>query len=99
MGKGIFNLFGVMNRSSFDTVHSYSQTFHMPYVTPSPPVNSSFQKTNYILHMRPLYDSAMLDVIRFYRWPKIYYIYDTDEGEHFILYHKHYINLTLPIVL
>ena len=88
MGKGIFAQFGVMNRSSLDTVDSIARTFHMPYVTPSAPVNSTYQQTGFILYMRPLYDKAMLDVIKFYRWPKIYYIYDTDEGENlFILVH------------
>lgn len=34
----------------------------------------------FVLYMRPLYDRALVDVIRHYKWPKIYYVYDTSEG-------------------
>lgn len=80
MAKGIFALFGVTNVTSLSTVKSYCNTFHMPYVTPSAPVNDS-DEPGFLLKMRPSYDRAMIDIIKHHRWTRIYYIYDTQEGK------------------
>ena len=85
MAKGIFAFFGVTKDSSLSLLDSYGRTFEMPYVTPSaptiPPNRSAFVPNSYVLHMRPTYDEAMVDIIRHYKWPEVFYIYDNDEGE------------------
>jgi hypothetical protein len=32
--RGVFSMLGAVNPDSFDTLHSYSNTFKMPFVTP-----------------------------------------------------------------
>lgn len=41
--RGVFSMLGAVSPDSFDTLHSYSNTFQMPFVTPWFPekVNSS----------------------------------------------------------
>ncbi len=85
MSKGIFALFGVTNTSSLRTVESYTQTFHMPYATPSTPYTYYDDPPGFILRMRPKYDMAMMDIIRHYKWTRMFYIYDADDGKYCIL--------------
>lgn len=42
--RGVFSMLGAVSPDSFDTLHSYSNTFQMPFVTPWFPekVNSTF---------------------------------------------------------
>ncbi|KAF0762286.1 glutamate receptor 1-like [Aphis craccivora] len=32
--RGVYSMLGSVNPDSFDTLHSYSNTFQMPFVTP-----------------------------------------------------------------
>ncbi|CAH1778408.1 unnamed protein product [Owenia fusiformis] len=74
--NGMFALFGITN--SRHIIDSYSETFHMPYISPSlPRLNSN---SRYLLHMRPLYSQAMIDVIHHYGWTSLSLIYDSDEA-------------------
>ena len=66
---------------TLNMVKSITNAFHMPYVTPSMAVNMTGQNLGYMLFMRPMYTKAIIDVIRHYQWTKIYYLYDTEEGE------------------
>ena len=84
MDTGIFAFFGVTSAPTLSVLESYGRIFNMPYVTPSSPTNRSASLANahgYVLHMRPTYDLAMVDIIRHYKWPEVFYIYDNDEGE------------------
>ena len=85
MAKGVFALIGFANTSSLPTIQSYANTFHMPFVTPSALTNHTeidqHPKRSYILHMRPLYDLAIVDIIRYYKWDKVYYMYDSNLGK------------------
>jgi len=70
------------------SISSFSRTFHLPFVTTSPsgqrdgtdPLRSQFT-----VYVRPLYEEAMMDVIRFYGWTHILYIYDSIEGKSLLL--------------
>lgn len=46
--RGVFAMMGAVSPDSFDTLHSYSNTFQMPFVTPWFPekvsLHPSFQK-------------------------------------------------------
>lgn len=81
MSSGIFALFGTHDMRTINTVRSFTQAFHMPYVTPSLAVNSSNQNTGYVLYMRPHYTQAIIDIIKHYRWTIVYYVYDSEDGE------------------
>jgi len=39
----------------------------------------------FTVHLRPLFDRAMLDLIRHYRWRNISYVYDSNDGISFSL--------------
>ena len=54
----------------------------MPYVTPSAPSSLSLgTDTSFTLYMRPLYDHALVSLIKLFKWAKLFYLYDSDEGE------------------
>ncbi|KAL5011752.1 hypothetical protein ScPMuIL_010303 [Solemya velum] len=76
---GVVAIVGVSNASAFATIQSYSNTFHVPFITPSMAQNSSLP-TPYQIFMRPMYIDALLEVIKHYGWPKLLFLYDTDEG-------------------
>ena len=81
LSKGIFALFGVTNTSSLRTSESLTSTFNMPYVTPSSPVNHSYEPSGFLLRMRPSYENAITDIVEHYKWGRVFYIYDSPEGK------------------
>jgi len=73
---------GVVHESTHGTVHSFTRTFHVPFITTADPlrnVSTRFADT-YTLYLRPSYDEALLSVVRHYNWKHIVYIYDNDAG-------------------
>ncbi|XP_049961019.1 glutamate receptor 1-like [Schistocerca serialis cubense] len=81
--RGVFSLVGAVSPDSFDTLHSYSNTFQMPFVTPWFPENvlaPSSGLMDYAISMRPEYHQAIIDVVRHYGWNRIIYLYDTHDG-------------------
>ena len=85
LSKGVFALFGVTNTSSLRTTESLTSTFDMPYVSPSSPVNHTYAPSGFILRMRPSYELAIRDIIQYYKWERVFYIYDSPEGKLFLL--------------
>ncbi|XP_071043446.1 glutamate receptor 1 [Parasteatoda tepidariorum] len=80
MNRGIFTLVAPTGEASYDTLASYSNTFQVPFISPSFPELSSDRPSLYGLSLRPRYLRAILDVIIYYKWKVIYYLYDTDGG-------------------
>jgi len=85
MSNGVFALFGVTLSSTQRSIESFASSFNMPYVTPSAPTPSwTTARRNataaFTLYIRPTYHRAVIDVVRVYRWTKIYYIYDDNDG-------------------
>ena len=78
----MFALFGVTNTSSLRTTESLTSTFNMPYVTPSSPVNHTYDPSGFLLRMRPSFELAIRDIIRYYKWDRVFYVYDSPEGEY-----------------
>ena len=72
-------MFGVHRMATLPTVKSYTETFHMPFVTPGVAINSS-KELEYEIFMRPQYSKAILDLIRHYRWKEVHYIFRSLEG-------------------
>lgn len=46
--RGVFSMLGAVSPESFDTLHSYSNTFQMPFVTPWFPEKVSKNALNYM---------------------------------------------------
>lgn len=74
---------GAVSPDSFDTLHSYSNTFQMPFVTPWFPekvLTPSSGSLDYAISMRPEYHQAIIDTVKYYNWKKIVYLYDSNDG-------------------
>ncbi|KAK4008252.1 hypothetical protein OUZ56_013400 [Daphnia magna] len=82
LSRGIFAILGVVSADSFSTIHSYTNTYHMPFFSPwfpeKVPVPTS-GLMDYALSLRPEYHQAILDVIAYYGWKNIIYIYDSHD--------------------
>ncbi|CAH1170158.1 unnamed protein product [Phaedon cochleariae] len=81
--RGVYSMLGAVSPDSFDTLHSYSNTFQMPFVTPWFPEkvlapSSGFM--DYAISMRPEYHKAIIDTVKYYGWRKIIYLYDSNDG-------------------
>ena len=81
MAKGVFAFVGDANVTSLSTVASYSNKFHMPYVSSALPTSNIFP--GFLVNVRPRYDGAILALIRHYKWRHLAYIYDSREGSCF----------------
>ncbi|KRG07831.1 uncharacterized protein Dmoj_GI25564, partial [Drosophila mojavensis] len=80
--RGVYSMLGAVSPDSFDTLHSYSNTFQMPFVTPWFPekvLTPSSGFLDFALSMRPDYHQAIIDTIQFYGWRKIIYLYDSHD--------------------
>ncbi|CAH0716029.1 unnamed protein product, partial [Brenthis ino] len=81
--RGVVSMLGAVTPDSFDTLHSYTNTFQVPFVTPwfpekvLPPTSGLI---DYAVSLRPDYHKAVIDTITFYGWKSIIYIYDSHDG-------------------
>lgn len=80
MAAGVFLFFGVKDMTSLDIVQSFTRTFHMPYLSPSASMWTSKSASGFEVHMKPDYSQAIIDMILYFQWTKIHYVYDSDEG-------------------
>lgn len=84
--RGIFAMVGTVDPESLDTLHSYANAYEMPFVTPWFPESMGSQdvqdteKQHYTLQIRPEYHDALMDLITYYGWTKIIYIYSDFDG-------------------
>ncbi|KAI5647012.1 receptor family ligand binding region domain-containing protein [Phthorimaea operculella] len=82
-GRGVIAMLGAVTPDSFDTLHSYTNTFQMPFVTPWFPekvIPPSSGLIDYAVSMRPDYHKAVIDTITYYGWKNVIYIYDSHDG-------------------
>ncbi|CAH2034712.1 unnamed protein product, partial [Iphiclides podalirius] len=76
-------MLGAVTPESFDTLHSYTNTFQMPFVTPWFPekvIPPSSGLIDHAVSMRPDYHKAIVDTILYYGWKEIIYVYDSHDG-------------------
>ncbi|XP_041987389.1 glutamate receptor 1-like [Aricia agestis] len=81
--RGVFAMLGAVTPESFDTLHSYTNTFQMPFVTPWFPekvIPPSSGLIDHAVSMRPDYHRAIVDTIMHYGWKEIIYLYDSHDG-------------------
>ncbi|XP_045107939.1 glutamate receptor 1-like isoform X2 [Portunus trituberculatus] len=81
--RPVYAMVGSVQPDSFDTLHSYTNTFQMPFVTPWFPENvpnPSSGLMDYATSMRPEYHQAIIDLIHYYGWDHIIYLYDSHDG-------------------
>ncbi|CAG7829022.1 unnamed protein product [Allacma fusca] len=78
--RGIFGMVGFVNPDSFQTFHSYVNTFNMPFITTWYSAKAPQGPMDFAIRMRPDMNPAILDVIGFYGWKDIIYLYHSHEG-------------------
>ncbi len=82
MERGIFTLIAPTSDPSYDTFAAYSNMFQMPLVSPAFPQQTSSDRPSHVgVNLRPRYLKAIVDVINYYKWKTIIYLYDSDNGE------------------
>ncbi|GBL77663.1 Glutamate receptor 1 [Araneus ventricosus] len=83
MERGIFALITPTSDPSYDTFAAYSNMFQMPLVSPAfPQQTSSDRPTHLGVSLRPRYLRAIVDIINYYKWKTIIYLYDSDNGKY-----------------
>ncbi|CAG5038988.1 unnamed protein product [Parnassius apollo] len=96
-------MLGAVTADSFDTLHSYTNTFQMPFVTPWFPekvIPPSSGLIDYAVSLRPDYHRAVIETIMYYGWKNVIYIYDShDEYEVTKIIPKAVAKSTLQITL
>ncbi|XP_041986304.1 glutamate receptor 1-like [Aricia agestis] len=81
--RGVVSMLGAVTPDSFDTLHSYTNTFQIPFVTPwfpekvLPPTSGL---VDHAVSLRPDYHQAVIDTVTFYGWKTAIYIYDSHDG-------------------
>ena len=80
MENGVFMFYGVTKTASLDIVQSITRTFQMPFLTPSTSMWTGHSASGFEVHMKPDYAFAIVDMILYFEWKKIHYVYDSDEG-------------------
>ncbi|XP_021197940.3 glutamate receptor 1 isoform X1 [Helicoverpa armigera] len=81
--RSVVAMLGAVAPDSFDTLHSYANTFQMPFVTPWFPekvIPPSSGLNDYAVSMRPDYHRAVMATITHYGWKNVIYIYDSHDG-------------------
>ncbi|CAL8121828.1 unnamed protein product [Orchesella dallaii] len=91
--RGIFAMVGAMNPESFQTYHSYANTFEMPVIIPWYPMKSekvseynswdnppAAPKMDFAIRLRPDLHQTILDTIEYYGWKNIIYLYGSNEA-------------------
>lgn len=70
---------GTVDPESFDTLNSYVNAFKMPFITPWFPESVYDEKHSvrqeFGIQIRPDYHQGLVDLILFYEWDKIIYLY------------------------
>lgn len=81
MVKGIMAMVSPTVNQSYETIASISNTFHMPFVTTEFPELAQSRPALFGVAIKPSYLRAVMDIVTYYRWPYIIYMYSTDDGK------------------
>ncbi|OXA43767.1 Glutamate receptor 1 [Folsomia candida] len=73
--RGVFAMVGAVSPESFDTFHSYANTFQMPFLTPWFPEKMVSSMLDFATSMKPEFHRALIDTIHYYGWRSIIYLY------------------------
>ncbi|CAL1261784.1 unnamed protein product [Larinioides sclopetarius] len=78
--RGIFTLLSSTSDSTYETLAAYTNAFKLPFLSPSLPQANYDRPMQYGISMKPQYLKAILDIIKYYNWKSIIYLYDSDDG-------------------
>ena len=82
MSSGVFAIMGQKSFRTTDIVRSLTNTFNMPFVSPSlSRSTSNVPQSSYQLQLRPDVTNAIISIVRHFNWKIVHYIYDSDDGK------------------
>lgn len=73
---------GSSTARSYNIIQSYSHALHVPFVIYSQTTNQAGDGYDYDISISPNYITAISDVIKYFNWEKIYYVFDSDDGKY-----------------
>ncbi|XP_076347980.1 glutamate receptor-like [Tachypleus tridentatus] len=80
LSRGIFALVGPSSTESYPTLASYTNKFQVPFISPSFPKILPSAAALFGVSVQPETSLAVLDIIRFYKWTAVVYLYDREDG-------------------
>ncbi|NP_001191540.1 glutamate receptor subunit protein GluR2 precursor [Aplysia californica] len=80
LDAGVFLLLGSSSSRSYNIIQSYSHALHVPYVVYSQNVNQPRDGYDYDVTVSPGYVTAVAELIKFFNWEKVYYVFDSDDA-------------------
>lgn len=80
LDAGVFLFLGSSSSRTYNIIQSYSQALHVPYVLYTQTTNHNRGGHSYDIGLSPNYMTAIIDVIKFFKWRKIYYVFDSDDA-------------------
>jgi hypothetical protein len=96
----LLGVIGVSHSCHIPTLQSYVDHYDLAFLYLGPSCSLKSELTGaYHLFMRPALSGGLVDVIAYKEWDKIYYLYDSDEGEFHhvnllhLIFHKHFISI------
>jgi hypothetical protein len=81
MGNGAFALIADDKPSVWNIAKSYSAAYHMPYFTVGTITEPEEERDSYVMSLRPPDKDAFADLIDFFNWKKIYFVYNMLPGK------------------
>lgn len=78
--RGIFALFILNNPVSHHVVQAYSNALHLPVFVVNVATRHQLPSYPFEINMSPSFVPAITELIHFFRWRRIYYIFDSDDG-------------------
>lgn len=61
---------------------SQTRAFKLPFIVPTLTRESSSPKDSYVVSICPSFIDVVIDFIKYFEWSRIFYLYDTDDGEY-----------------
>ncbi|KAK3786725.1 hypothetical protein RRG08_000933 [Elysia crispata] len=80
LDSGVFLLLGSSSSRAYNTIQSYSQALHVPYLLFSETANQPEDGYRYDLSVSPSYVRPVADLVKFFNWEEMYYIFDADDA-------------------
>lgn len=81
LSMGVFSLIVHGPATSYEVINSLADKMNMPTFFPTGTGNSPSFSNSYVFNMMPSYTDAIVDLIHFFRWDIVYYLFDSKEGK------------------
>lgn len=81
VSKNIVALIGSSKSDTFSLMVSQTRAFKLPFIVPTLTRESSSPKDSYVVSICPSFIDVVIDFIKYFEWNRIFYLYDTDDGE------------------